>query len=31
VIGQAFSLDSAADAHRAIESRAVIGKTLLEA
>jgi NADPH2:quinone reductase len=31
VIGQAFSLDRAADAHRAIESRAVLGKTLLEA
>jgi NADPH:quinone reductase len=31
VIGQAFSLKSAADAHRAIESRAVVGKTLLEA
>lgn len=31
VIGQTFSLKSAADAHRAIESRAVVGKTLLEA
>jgi len=31
VIGQAFSLERAADAHRAIESRAVLGKTLLEA
>ena len=31
VIGQAFSLDRAADAHRAIEFRAVLGKTLLEA
>lgn len=30
VIGQTFSLDRAADAHRAIESRAVLGKTLLE-
>jgi NADPH:quinone reductase len=30
VVGQAFSLDRAADAHRAIESRAVLGKTLLE-
>jgi NADPH2:quinone reductase len=30
VIGQAFALDRAADAHRAIESRAVLGKTLLE-
>jgi NADPH2:quinone reductase len=31
MIGQAFALDRAADAHRAIESRAVLGKTLLEA
>jgi NADPH:quinone reductase len=31
VIGQRFPLDRAPDAHRAIESRAVIGKTLLEA
>jgi NADPH:quinone reductase len=31
VIGQAFPLERAADAHRAIESRAVLGKTLLEA
>ncbi|MGH9227248.1 MAG: zinc-binding dehydrogenase [Acidimicrobiales bacterium] len=30
VIGQTFPLEHAADAHRAIESRAVIGKTLLE-
>jgi NADPH:quinone reductase len=30
VIGQTFSLERAADAHRAIESRAVLGKTLLE-
>jgi NADPH2:quinone reductase len=30
MIGQAFALDRAADAHRAIESRAVLGKTLLE-
>jgi len=30
VIGQTFSLEGAADAHRAIESRAVLGKTLLE-
>jgi NADPH:quinone reductase len=30
VIGQTFPLDRAADAHRAIESRAVLGKTLLE-
>jgi NADPH2:quinone reductase len=30
VIGQTFSLDRAADAHRAVESRAVLGKTLLE-
>jgi NADPH:quinone reductase len=30
VIGQTFSLDRAADAHRAIESRAGLGKTLLE-
>ena len=29
VIGQRFPLDRAADAHRAIESRATIGKTLL--
>ncbi|HEX4831629.1 MAG TPA: zinc-binding dehydrogenase [Trebonia sp.] len=31
LIGQAFSLDQAADAHRAIESRIAAGKTLLEA
>lgn len=31
VIGQTFALDQAADAHRAIESRGVVGKTLLEA
>ena len=31
VIGQTFSLERAADAHRAIESRVVLGKTLLEA
>jgi NADPH2:quinone reductase len=31
VVGQAFSLERAADAHQAIESRAVLGKTLLEA
>jgi NADPH2:quinone reductase len=30
VIGQRFALESAADAHRAIENRATIGKTLLE-
>jgi NADPH:quinone reductase len=30
VIGQTFPLERAADAHRAIESRAVTGKTLLE-
>ncbi|WP_344889543.1 zinc-binding dehydrogenase [Actinomadura meridiana] len=30
VIGQRFPLDGAADAHRAIESRATVGKTLLE-
>ncbi|MFD0747511.1 zinc-binding dehydrogenase [Phytohabitans flavus] len=30
VIGQRFPLDRAADAHAAIESRATIGKTLLE-
>lgn len=30
VIGQTFSLERAADAHRAIESRAVLGKTLLK-
>jgi len=30
VIGQRFALDQAADAHRAIENRQVIGKTLLE-
>ena len=30
VIGQRFPLDGAADAHRAIESRSTIGKTLLE-
>jgi NADPH2:quinone reductase len=29
VIGQTFPLQRAADAHRAIESRATIGKTLL--
>jgi NADPH2:quinone reductase len=29
VIGQTFPLDQAADAHRAIESRSVTGKTLL--
>ncbi len=29
VIGQTFPLERAADAHRAIEARAVIGKTLL--
>jgi NADPH2:quinone reductase len=31
IIGQIFRLEHAADAHRAIESRRVIGKTLLEA
>jgi NADPH2:quinone reductase len=31
IIGQTFALDHARDAHRAIESRTVIGKTLLEA
>jgi NADPH2:quinone reductase len=31
MIGQAFSLERAADAHRVIEPRAVLGKTLLEA
>jgi NADPH2:quinone reductase len=31
IIGQRFPLDRAADAHRAIESRHVFGKTLLEA
>ena len=31
VTGQVFPLDQAADAHRAIEARTVIGKTLLEA
>ncbi|MEW2352587.1 zinc-binding dehydrogenase [Spirillospora sp. NPDC029432] len=31
VIGQRFPLERAADAHRAIESRATVGKTLLEA
>lgn len=30
VTGQSFPLERAADAHRAIESRAVVGKTLLE-
>jgi NADPH2:quinone reductase len=30
VIGQRFPLDGAADAHRAIESRSTVGKTLLE-
>lgn len=30
IIGQRFALDHAGDAHRAIESRGVIGKTLLE-
>jgi NADPH:quinone reductase len=30
VIGRASSVDRAADAHRAFESRAVLGKTLLE-
>jgi NADPH2:quinone reductase len=30
LIGQTFPLDRAADAHRAIESRTAIGKTLLE-
>ncbi len=30
VIGQRFPLDRAADAHAAIESRATVGKTLLE-
>jgi NADPH:quinone reductase len=30
VIGQTFQLEQAADAHRAIESRQAIGKTLLE-
>ncbi|MFC7640229.1 zinc-binding dehydrogenase [Streptosporangium lutulentum] len=30
VIGQRFPLDRAADAHRAIQSRATVGKTLLE-
>jgi NADPH2:quinone reductase len=29
VIGQTFPLEQAADAHRAIEARDVIGKTLL--
>jgi NADPH2:quinone reductase len=29
VIGQTFPLGQAADAHRAIEARTVIGKTLL--
>jgi NADPH:quinone reductase len=28
-VGQTFPLDQAADAHRAIESRAALGKTLL--
>jgi len=30
LIGQRFPLDRAADAHAAIESRATVGKTLLE-
>lgn len=30
VVGQTFSLEQAAEAHRASESRAVLGKTLLE-
>jgi NADPH:quinone reductase len=30
VIGQTFPLERAADAHAAIESRATVGKTLLE-
>ena len=30
VIGQRYPLERAADAHRAIEARDVIGKTLLE-
>ncbi|RKS71931.1 NADPH2:quinone reductase [Actinomadura pelletieri DSM 43383] len=30
VIGQRFPLDGAADAHRAIQSRSTVGKTLLE-
>jgi NADPH2:quinone reductase len=30
VIGQRFPLSAAAEAHRAIESRQTIGKTLLE-
>ena len=30
VIGQMFPLERAADAHRAIEARQVVGKTLLE-
>jgi NADPH2:quinone reductase len=30
VIGQTFPLERAADAHRAIEARQVVGKTLLE-
>ena len=30
VIGQRFPLERAADAHAAIESRATVGKTLLE-
>jgi NADPH2:quinone reductase len=30
VIGQRFPLEGAADAHRAIESRSTVGKTLLE-
>jgi NADPH2:quinone reductase len=29
VIGQTFRLDRAAEAHRAIEARAALGKTLL--
>jgi NADPH2:quinone reductase len=29
VVGQTFPLDQAADAHRAIEARATLGKTLL--
>ena len=31
IIGQRFPLERAADAHRAIESRTALGKTLLEA
>ncbi|WP_431975104.1 zinc-binding dehydrogenase [Micromonospora haikouensis] len=29
LVGQAFPLDRAADAHRAVEDRAAVGKTLL--